>query len=419
MGWGYGTRRNEFLAPYIVPKGDRLKSCTVGFIDANATFRAFCYGDDARTPEEFCRRCIGSIVSRWFVPGSPASPRVLIISFDNTESVHPERRGLHLRRYPNGAPRAQEGVVPYSDEELKKMTTRTRVVFKRMWASFEGKRRAWDLLYRASYIACGQIDHIVCFCRYEKQYFVHPPKLSNDPSCARFISEWKRVLFTEADQLTHWASLNAPLHLPYFSDKNARVSACVCTIDTDFILQSMCTPNWPDHYSSLLLCMKNETLDVIPMCRRFGGINYAFLLMMCGGVDYVDSITTMGWYRQGIVDKHILAGPSVVVTRRRRLVVLDIIALCGVLLSPGVRIQHSKLQARTAGQLSEYIHRLMFCICLFAGLDPCAPPYGGLPLCDTYIFGDTPPETPLSTSFLRNYLARSCKKCIYNIAYKQ
>ena len=336
---------------------------------------------------------------------------VLVAMFDCKERMHEARADLHRRRYklPTAAALAKaraagkvmvDGVaferssLPYTVAEVKALTAATPVVWSRLWASSHGKERSWELLYEGMALehhrAGDPRRRFIMWLRgqpYEWPYDAGGDGLAGD-LCNNTHGEGDQRVCEAARVL---------------SVRGVR-DILIQTIDTDMIIQILCTSNWgwKDNgpRGKLNLRLKNETISMGCVFRRLGETanercTAAFWCLACGGVDYCRGLT-----RFGFTTKVLMA----MVTARHSDVVRVGDGVTGLqthgLMKHLCAMPRRNVKGRSVGEFVEELNSIIFCVVLFSGMSSKREPCGGPVMPAVPAFGEVDGATPFDGTFL-------------------
>lgn len=407
MGWGATkTHRSKLLGQHYVPGKQRRTYGTV-VVDMCSEARRVGSGPREQSAERLCDGIFRGLINK--------CAGTLVIMFDCSERMHERRESLHRARYPAltdaqveaaadagkvvvGRRAFSRGSHPYATAEVKKFTPRTPLVWNRLWASAEGKAMGWQMLYTALIVACHRnaTDDHTCIMWLRGAPFVWP--YTSEPEKHRALAETARAVcantYGEADQRICEAARIIAGGAP-------GGAMLVQTIDTDFLLQALCTPAWGG-VATLHLQLKNETVDLAGMCSRFGGgaaarINAAFWCMACGGVDYCRGLTRFGYKTSDLLACAEPGAAPPVVDAGEGCVALRTKTLLGHLST----LSRRRMKRVTVDDFSGEVNDMMFCIALFAGMSSKREPCGGPVAQDTDCFPDAAPRQPYDDQFVR------------------
>ena len=408
MGWGLTkNHRTGLLGEHYVPDTQKHTYNTV-VVDMCSEARRVGSGPREQSARQLCDGLFRNLMNK--------CTGTLVIMFDCSERMHERRESLHLARYPpltdaqiDTAAEAGKVVVgrrafargsqPYTAAEIKTFTAHTRLVWNRLWASAEGKALGWQMLYTALIVACHRhaTDDHTCIMWLRGAPFVWP--YTRDAGKHRALAETARVVcantYGEADQrICEAARIIAGNSAP-------GGTMLVQTIDTDFLIQALCTPAWGDRVV-LHLQLKNEKVDLAGMCRRFGGdagrrINAAFWCLACGGVDYCKGLTRFGYKTSDLLA---CAEPGAAPP------VIDIAGGCLALRTETLMVHlaalpRRKMKRAAAHDFDKEIRDMLFCVALFAGMASTREPCGGPTVPDAACFPGLAPLQPYNDLFVR------------------
>jgi len=393
MGWGINKQQRNAVLSGWMASPDTLHACTV--VDMCSEARRV--GSSTYEQSAVClsRRICEALWRRTSTGG------MLVMLFDNSEFTHSERRLFYQQRYkPPSAAKVEEagrdvskvvvggfvhkiGSEPYTNAEIAEFTKFSKVNFNRLWASSHGKAAAWRMLadgcvhWHCSRGVPGE-HRLVCW--YKGDPRVWP---MGDTALRAAASEMCNNTFGEADQRVCEAAAVAA----------RTMSVRIQTIDTDMVLQCLCTKTFG--VNDMCLQLKNECVDVRKMRSGLGPrlagklkstrkrqplVSCAFWLMACGGVDYCKGLTRFGYTTACLlknmqrdecgVAEHTPGGGVAINT--------------GALMAALARTKRRNMKAARWEDLITEVNKMAFCVALFAGVGklkagcggpsvPCAP----------------------------------------------
>ena len=277
MGWGIDrAKRDELFGSYYVKSKKNTYDAVV--VDMCSQSRLIASGPRVCTARQLCLGMVRHLFS--FTKG------LLILLFDDNRNAHPERIALHSRRYAklsdaktasaiakgrvvvNGQAFSR-GMEPYTDEEISCFTDLTPIQFSRLWSSSAGKHKAWILLQKGILWAHHQLadETRQLIMWHEDTPTIWP---YNDDYLLQLSQVVCNNTFGEADQRVVEAIQVLSL--------NQYQKILIKTIDTDMILQLMCT--YTVHgLKQIHLQLKNELIDMLQAINFCG--NDASCRMSC------------------------------------------------------------------------------------------------------------------------------------------
>lgn len=380
MGWGISKKhRCEVLSDFGASASD-VYDCTV--VDMCSETRRVGSGSHEQSSVTLARRICESLWRRTAVNG------VLVMLFDDSTYTHPERRLFYTQRYKPASEQKiaaahadsskvvvggfvhAAGMAPYTAAEIKNMTMFSKVNFNRLWSSGLGKAAAWVFLADACvhwHCSHGKPDEHRLVCWHKGAPMIWP---CGDAAVRNMASEMCSNTFGEADQRVCEAAVVAA----------KTMSVRIQTIDTDMVLQCLCTSAFGGA-GKICLQLKNECINVRAMRsglrsrtaktagKKTSLVSTAFWLMACGGVDYCRGLTRFGYTTNLLLSnmKH-----PVVSCSGGKLVV-DTPALLRTL--GGTR--RRKVKTACWKELVHEVNKMAFCLALFAGMGKQRMGYGG------------------------------------------
>lgn len=413
MGWGIAKmHRTALLLTHHLSGRERYDALVV---DMCSESRRVGSGPRAESAEKLAGRICKALFAATPV-NSGGSGAVVVAMFDCTERMHEARGDLHRRRYkPSAAAAAADasaagmivvggvayapGMTPYTQEEVDSFTASSPVVWTRLWATSYGKERSWELLY------AGMIDahhrsgddrrRFVMWLRGEP--FTWPYAAEGERRCGLAEALCNNT-HGEGDQRV----CEAARVLAVFGFKRILVQ----TIDTDMILQVLCTPSWGGkggHVRGMLhLKLKNESVNIGNVFNEFGAsvderMTAAFWCLACGGVDYCKGLTRFGFTTKELVRMVPLRAGDVVHFGASGFdVELDVPALMKVLCG----MPRRKIKNMHVGDFVAELNAMIFCVVLFSGASSQREPCGGPVMPSVRVFPAVADSRPFDEDFL-------------------
>ena len=327
MGWGatpkdrrvlLGTCRAEGR---VIQRSDDQRPCAY-IVDGNATFRSFA----SACPEPRPATMVASIVLRSLVPRPPKPPEpdasqpaissffassptpasdgsaakrrkkepdkpkpiCIVIMFDESAKMMPQRGTLHAERYKRPLCAEIRAAAAEASREAKFAALSDPVRFKELFDSGAGKLIAYKLLAAACFTELSRIagyadNALASFAVCGPTGTVHTHGPGFPPGWLLLAAKWG-----EADQKCYEAAAA-------FSAKSWETA--VVTIDTDMVLQTVAR-----HASTppTRIALKGETVDGAQLAARFGAnpsqrLSSTFLLAAAYGCDYCKPLSFAGY----------------------------------------------------------------------------------------------------------------------------
>lgn len=377
MGWGLvAASREKILEGCTLLTGEPHK-CSALVVDVCSEARRLGYGNKPRTARSVASQMCKNLMKR--------STGLVVYMFDDSGRMHTARGDLHRRRYPDltdeqlqqardkgkicvGRRAFARGTEPYDDSKIDGLHTRSSVVWQRMWSSAKGKNRAFLLLSQAileHYHQNGDVsrDEMIVWRTGDPE--IWPPNNEELGDVAKSICN---NTFGEADgKVCEAVKVLAPLR-----------SMFVVTVDTDMILQFLCSRNAHMWGHGVWLRLLNETVNANNLVNKFGGCSFmerlssAFWLMACNGVDYCRGLTRFGFNvaaLSGSTSRVVFSEVSSTAVEFKVDVFVDSLL--------HVTPRRRRVKNRAWSEFVSEVADMLFCISLFSGADSQKEPAGG------------------------------------------